>query len=335
MKYKYIKKEHGYGGIETRELVEDVILPEISNEYADCLDDSAVLPFPGDTLIFTADSFVVSPPFFPGGDIGKLSVAGTVNDLVAQGGRPLYLSMAMILEEGFRIDELRRIAASAAEECRQAGVKIVCGDIKVVEKGKADGVYVTTSGTASKAFKTDRTSIKENDVIISTGTAGDHGAAVFQSRHGLLEDSQKIRSDCRSLTGLVDIICAQNIPVRFLRDATRGGIAGVMIELAADIKRTVILEEAKIPVNEWVKGLSYIAGLDYIYLACEGNMIIVVDKKDSVGLCKVLRGSGFPEASVIGRVGKAGSKGRAMMITASGGSRYLSASDVAQIPRIC
>lgn len=335
MKDKHIKREHGYGGEKTRELIEKIILPEISNPYADQLDDSAVLPFPEDTVIFTADSFVVSPVFFPGGDIGKLAVAGTVNDILAQGGRPLYISMALILEEGFKIEDLRSISRSAADESKKAGVKIVCGDIKVVEKGKGDGVYISTSGIGERIFTMDKADIKEGDAIIIAGAAGEHGAAIFQARNKLLEESKNIKSDCGSLVDLMEVFKKFGDKIKFMRDPTRGGVAEVMLELAGELKRKITIEEQKIPVKDWVKGLAYIAGLDYLYLACEGNMIFAADGNCAEEVAEYLKNSGFKDTKIIGKIGKKTEHLSAVLNTFSGGSRYLTSADIVQIPRIC
>lgn len=335
MKDKYIKRAHGYGGDKTRELIKDIILPEISNTYADKLDDSAVLPFNNNSMIFTADAFVITPPFFPGGDIGKLAVAGTVNDIIAQAGRPIYLSMTVILEEGLEIEDLRKIAKSAGREAKKAGVNIVCGDLKVVERGKGDGIYVSTSGVGEKIFTLDKSKIDENDVIIVTSTTGDHGAAVFQARNKLLQENSNIYSDCNSLVELIDLLNNFLDGIKFMRDPTRGGLAEVMLELASDLKREITIEETKIPVKDWVRSLTYITGLDYLYLACEGNMVIVADKKSAVNILKFLNKNNFKDASIIGKVGSKNESPATILNTSSGGRRHLTGADIAQIPRIC
>ncbi|MBN2406964.1 MAG: hydrogenase expression/formation protein HypE [Elusimicrobia bacterium] len=332
MKDKYITREHGYGGGKTRELLEKVIIPNISNVYLDQLDDSAVLPPAEDGIIFTADSFVVKPVFFPGGDIGKLAVSGTVNDILAQGGEPLYLSMTVILEEGFPVDDLGKIAASAGKEAKEAGIKIVCGDIKVVEKGSGDGIYVSTSGIGRKMFDLDKNRAREGDAVIVTGPVAQHGAAIFQARSSLIEDSADIKSDCASLTRLTRIFGDHGKDIRFMRDPTRGGLAGVLLELSGELKKRIDIRESDIPVKEWVKGIAYLSGMDYLYLACEGRMVILASGEVSVKIMEDLAKYGFESPAVIGRIG---SGSGVVMETASGGRRVLDISDIVQVPRIC
>jgi len=329
MKDKFIKLEHGLGGEKSRQLIKEIILPAIRNEYAEKMDDAAVLPFTGKELIFTADSFVVDPPFFQGGNMGKLSVAGTVNDIIAQGGKPLYISMTVTVDEGFAVSDLEKIAKAAGKEAADAGVKIVCGDLKVVESGA--GITVSSSGIGEKISGAQRKEIEEGDAVLVTGPVGKHGAAIFQARNKILSSDKNVISDCASLSSLVEVIEKNSSNIKFMRDPTRGGLAEVLLELSEKKKRTISINENAIPVEEWVRGLCYITGFDPLYLACEGQMVIVTSEQENVA--SSLKSAGFNAASVIGIVGKAGNK--VLLETSSGGTRILTNSDIVQIPRIC
>ena len=333
MKDKVITAAHGLGGDKTRELIEQVILPAASNPYSEPMDDSAVLPEIKGEIVFTADSFVVYPAFFPGGDIGSLSVSGTVNDIIAQGGIPLYLSEALILEEGLPLESLRKISESAGKAAREAGVFITCGDVKVVEKSKADGIYISASGIGRRAIRLSPDSIRDSDQIILTGPAGSHGAAIFQARTGLLEDASQVASDAAPLSALTRIFSGSEGAIRFMRDPTRGGIAECAVEISALTGREVILYEKTIPVEDWVRALSYMAGLDWLYLACEGCMMMVVRKNSSAGIIKKLRQAGFASAALCGEISPG--RGRAVLETSVGGRRILTSSEIAQVARIC
>ncbi len=331
MKDKKIKKEHGLGGKKTRRLIEEVILPAVSNKYADRMDDSASLPFNAKKMLFTTDGYVVSPVFFPGGDIGKLAVSGTVNDILAQGGEPLYISIALIIEEGFKVEDIRKIALSAGSEAKKARVDIVCGDIKVVEKGGCDGIFAVSTGVGRSLINFSE--FDEGDHIIVTGNVGEHGSAIFEARNRLLSDSSSVKSDCESLSSLVKVLKKNEESIKFLRDPTRGGLAQVCMEIAAISKYRVVLEEKKLPVSNWVEGLCYIAGLDYLYLACEGRMVLVVSGKDAQNVTGELKEAGFINSSDFAVLQKGSPQ--AVIKTKSGGSRVLDSSEVAQVPRIC
>ncbi|MCK4643330.1 hydrogenase expression/formation protein HypE [bacterium] len=335
MKETKIIRAHGLGGEKTRELIEEIIIPIIDNPYAKKLDDGAEMPWDSEKVIFTTDSFVVSPAFFPKGNIGGLSVAGTVNDIVAQGGIPRFLSMTFILEEGFEISSVKKIVRAAADEAESAGVKIVCGDVKVVEKGHGDGIYVTTSGIGTPFIMTDPEKIQKEASILVAGTVGDHGAAIFQARNSILEENEIVKSDCREMTDVLKALTPFKDKIRFMRDPTRGGLAQVMIELARLTVSDLEIDERMIPLKPWVKGLTYITGMDPLYLACEGNMIIVCDRDCESEVEAALKENGFPESSVIGHFSGKSDKPSAIMRTLSGGKRRLTSSDIVQIPRIC
>lgn len=334
MKDNIIRREHGYGGEKTREIIEEIILPEISNDYADKMDDSAVVPMEGKEILYTTDGYVVNPLFFPGGDIGKLSVSGTVNDILAQGGKPLYISISMIIEEGFKIKELKKIIISTSKEAEKAGVRIVCGDLKVVEKGNADGLFITSSGIGQKILQLEDKKIIKGDKIILTGGIGEHGAAIFQERNNILDYKEKIKSDCACLNDLVQVYDNIGEAIKFLRDPTRGGVAQVLLEISRRFRVEIIIDEEYLPIKEWVKGLTYITGLDPLYLACEGRMIIVAESGKDIEVINELKKAGFKESKVIGKI-ESNKKEGVYINTVSGGRRMLSSSDIAQIPRIC
>jgi hydrogenase expression/formation protein HypE len=333
MNDEYIKKEHGYGGQATRRLIEEIIIPAVDNPAADRMDDSARVKTAGGDILFSTDGYVVNPFFFPGGDIGKLAVSGTVNDIIAQGGKAEYLSAGIIVEEGFLIKDFKKIIDSAAAEARKAGAAIVCGDIKVVEPGAADGIFITTAGIGSAMdgiFKNDI--IVPGDEIIVTGGVGEHGAAVFQARNSIVQDSELIKSDAEALNRLYPVMEGYSSHIKFMRDPTRGGVAEVMMELAEFAGVSVELAEGDIPAKEWVRGLSYITGIDYLYLACEGRMVIVCEGGKAAEIVESLKENNFKDAACIGQI----KEGRqASLKTKTGGLRHLTAGEIAQIPRIC
>ncbi len=334
MKDKKITKNHGLGGKYTEELIREVILPEFKNPYLSTLDDGAVLPLKGREVIFTTDSFVVSPHFFPGGNIGKLSIAGTVNDIIAQGGKPRFISMGLILEEGLPFEKLRTILHSAAKEAKKAGVDIVCGDTKVVDKGFGDGIYINTAGIGEKLISF-KSGITKGDEIVVLREIGDHGAAIFQARNELLEDDKKIKSDCEALVKLNEIMLPLKNDLKFMRDPTRGGVAEILLELSGITKRDIEIFEKDIPFKKWVKGLSHITGMDPLYFACEGNMIFVVKNGKGGFLMEKLKEIGYKKAKLIGKIGDKNKKSHVILNTSGGGSRFLSPTDIAQLPRIC
>ncbi|MGM0441500.1 MAG: hydrogenase expression/formation protein HypE [Elusimicrobiota bacterium] len=333
MKDKFITKKHGYGGKKSRSLVEEYILPEVDNIYADKMDDSAELSLDSKNIVFSTDSYVVKPYSFSGGNIGKLAVSGTINDIVAQGGVPKYLSAAIIVEEGFLIEDFQEIVKSAATEAKKNSTEIVCGDMKVVEKGAADGIYINTSGIGEQVDGIFVKKPKIGDLIVVTGPIGEHGATVFQERNKILTSTENIRSDCRGLGELSKIVKDFSEDIKFMRDPTRGGLAGVLLEFAGNFKRQVNVEAAKTPVKNWVKGFSYITGIDYFYLACEGRMVLVINKKTGNKFVEALKKNNFHSAAVIGKI--TDSKTGVTLNTKSGGRRILNFRDIAQIPRIC
>lgn len=332
---------HGGGGKAMKDLVDDVFVSAFDNDLLATLDDQARIALAGlaargDRLAFTADSFVVDPLFFPGGDIGTLAVCGTVNDLAVGGAVPLYLSCAAIIEEGMPIDVLRRIAGSMAEAARAAGVKIVTGDTKVVHRGACDKLFLTTSGVgmipAGLALGADRA--RPGDVVLVNGQLGDHGAAVLAAR-GDLHLEAPIASDCAPLHDLISGLLAAAPGTRFLRDPTRGGVATVLNEIAQASEVAIEIDEAVTPLRDEVKGFCEILGLDPLYLANEGKVVAVVPEGEAQAALAALRAHPLgAAAAVIGRV-EAGPAGRVTLRTVLGGRRIVDMLVGDQLPRIC
>ncbi len=329
---------HGGGGKAMRDLIEEVFTavfqPPGMEDQARLQD--AALAEPGARLAFTTDSFVVTPLEFPGGDIGKIAVCGTVNDLAVGGARPLWLSASFIIEEGMEIVTLRRIVASMAREADAAGVRIVTGDTKVVDRGSADGVFVTTSGVG--VIPPDRDlraeAIRPGDVAIVNGVLGDHGAAILAAR-GDLALSTDIESDCQSLSGLMEAALAAAPGIRAARDATRGGLASALNEMAEAAGVTIEIDEDRLPLRAEVKGMCEILGLDPLYLANEGTLVLFVPADQADAAIEAMRKTGAGRDTV--RIGRAVTRGAmpVVMQTSFGGSRIVDMLVGEQLPRIC
>ena len=326
-----ITLDYGSGGKKTAALIDEIIIPELGNNALNALGDGAILD---GQLAFSTDSFVVDPLFFPGGDIGKLCVCGTVNDLAMCGAEPKYLSLALIIEEGLPTESLRRIVASIKAAAEAAGVAVVTGDTKVVERGRGDGVYITTSGIGVVRYPgLGPERMRPGDAVLISGTAGDHGAAVMLARDALMEG--EIRSDCAALNGLARAVLESGAEVRVLRDPTRGGVATTLCEFAESAALGIELDEAAIPVRRDVSAACALLGLDPLYCANEGKMLAVVAAKDEERALAAMRG--VPEgksAAIIGRV-ISERPGKVVLRTAMGGSRILQKLAGAQLPRIC
>jgi hydrogenase expression/formation protein HypE len=327
---------HGSGGQLSAMLLRDVFLPLFSNPVLDRLDDQAVVEIGGSRLAFTTDSFVVKPLFFPGGDIGSLAVHGTVNDLAMGGATPLYLSAGFIVEEGFPVEDLRRIAASMSEAARAAGVAIITGDTKVVERGKGDGVFINTTGIgmvpADVRMSADRA--QPGDVVILSGSIGDHGTAILASREGL-EFETTIVSDSAALHGLVSDMLAVSRNIRVLRDPTRGGVSSTLNEIAEQSKVAIEIEEKRIPVRDEVRGACELLGLDPLYVANEGKLVAIVAPQEANAVLEAMRAHPRgQDAAIIGVVSD-GSAGMVTMRTAFGSSRIVDLLPGDQLPRIC
>jgi hydrogenase expression/formation protein HypE len=332
---------HGGGGKAMKDLVDDVFVSAFDNAALAPLEDQARFDLSdltryGDRLAFTTDSFVVHPLFFPGGDIGKLAVCGTINDLAVGGAQPLYLSCAAIVEEGVEVDLLRRVAASMAATAREAGVEIVTGDTKVVQKGACDKIFLTTTGIGvirpNLLLGADRA--RPGDVVIVNGVLGDHGAAILGARGDMALDSP-IESDCAPLNGMIDALLAAAPGTRSMRDATRGGVATVLNELAQASGVAIEIDERVTPLRPEVRGFCEILGLDPLYLANEGKIVVVVPPDEVDDALAVLRSHAFGrDAAAIGEV-KGSEAGRVTMRTVFGGTRIVDMLVGDQLPRIC
>ncbi len=341
MNGKTITLAHGAGGKAMRDLIDEVFVggfdsPELALMEDQARFDLAGLAARGDRLAMTTDSYVVDPLFFPGGDIGKLAVTGTVNDLAVGGAIPLYLSCGMIIEEGFSLDELMRIVASMKATADAAGVRIVTGDTKVVHKGAADKLFINTAGVgvipAGCNIVADRA--EPGDVVIINGFIGDHGAAIVDARGELALDST-IETDCRPLNDLVATMRRVCPDIHCMRDATRGGVATVLNEFADASGVTIRVEQERLPVREQVRGVCEILGLDPLYLANEGKLVAIVPAADAGRLLAAMRAHpAGVDSAIIGEV-REKSDGRVVLATGFGGDRLLDMLVGEQLPRIC
>lgn len=335
----HVTLSHGSGGKATHNLVEGVFAKEFSNPVLDRMGDSAVFALngSGERMAFTTDSFVVSPLFFPGGDIGRLAVNGTVNDLAVAGAEPVYLSAAVILEEGFPIEELRRIVASMRDAASDAGVEVVTGDTKVVERGKADGLYVNTAGVGRMRddAELEATSVRPGDRILVSGHVGDHGTAIMLARDELALRSD-VESDTAPLYGLTSALLETlGEDVRCLRDATRGGLAAVLNEIAVAAHVGVGIEERRVPVRRSVRGACEILGIDPLHMANEGKLVAVVAPEGAEEALEALRSHPLgTDAAVIGEVVEEPSE-MVYVRTGIGGRRVLDMLVGDALPRIC
>ncbi len=329
---------HGGGGRLMHELIEKMFVSKFSNPALDEMNDSAVIePDPGSArLAFTIDSFVVDPYFFPGGDIGKLAVCGTVNDLAVQGAKPLFLAASFILEEGFPGEDLERIVASMAETAEAAGVEIVTGDTKVVERGSCDKLFLTTAGIGTVRRKTELTgrSIEPGDKIILNGFIGDHGIAVLSSREGL-KFSTGLVSDCAPLGRLVGDMLAESPKIKWMRDPTRGGVAATLNEAVSGRDFGIKIEKKKIPVRREVRGACEMLGFDPLYIANEGKIAAIVSEDAAPAVLGAMRRNEDGADSVI--IGEVVSEPAGMVIleTEIGGSAILDMPRGELLPRIC
>ena len=284
-----ITLDYGSGGVKTSELIESILLPAFDNQALARLGDGAVLDGNG-KLVFSTDSFVVSPWRFPGGDIGRLSVCGTVNDLCMAGGLPRYLSVSFILEEGFPFSDFRSIVSSIAEEAKTAGVTVVTGDTKVVESGKGDGIYINTAGIGfRRAALPGQSAIQPGDAILVSGSIGCHGAAVMMSRSGLLDDRSPLRSDCMPLHQIAAAALDAAGTIRILRDPTRGGVATTLNEFTEGLPFSIEIDQSSLPIDPAVEAACDMLGLDPLYCACEGRMLAVCAPQDAEAILESIR----------------------------------------------
>ncbi|HET7500788.1 MAG TPA: hydrogenase expression/formation protein HypE [Kofleriaceae bacterium] len=332
-----IQLAHGGGGHATWRLLHDVIRPALGIPDGEPSLDAAELAVPpGARLAFTTDASVVRPAFFPGGDIGRLAVFGTVNDLAVAGARPLALSLSLVLEEGLPLDTLRRVLASVAAAARLAGVRVVTGDTKVVDRGKGDGIYLSTAGIGAIApgVALGPHRMRPGDLVLVSGDIGRHGVAILSVRDGIAFESA-IESDCAPVTGLVDALLAAGCDLRCLRDPTRGGVSAALHELAIDGGVEIALREPEVPVDRAVAAACELLGLDPLAMACEGRLVAIVAPDHAERALAALRSRpDGARAAAIGRV-EAGTPGRVVAQTALGTRRILDFAASQQLPRIC
>ncbi len=334
--YPIITMAHVSGGKLSHQLIDKMFRPLFDNVLLDKGHDGAVIDQPSGRLAFTTDSFVVSPVFFPGGNIGDLAVNGTVNDLACCGAKPEYLSVGMILEEGLAMEELWKICLSMQEAATKAGVKIVTGDTKVVERGHGDKIFINTSGIGviPEGVNIDPSGAKEGDSVIINGSIGDHGVAVMSAREGLEFESQ-ITSDTAALNGLVDHIFKITNKISVLRDPTRGGVATTLCEISASAGAGIVLEEKSLPVSAEVKGVCEILGLDPLYIANEGKILIIVPQSFAGDVLAAMKQHPLGrDSAIIGRITNE-HPGVVRMITSIGSSRVIDMLSAEQLPRIC
>jgi len=326
---------HGSGSKASHELISELFLPAFSNPYLDQLNDQAVLEADGLRLAYTTDSYVVDPIFFPGGDIGKLAVCGTVNDLAMCGATPLYLSVGFIIEEGFPTDKLRTVIDSMKQAAEEANVKIVTGDTKVVGKGNADELFINTSGIGiiSRDIDISGSGAEAGDKVIISGSIGDHGIAVLSRREGL-EFDVPIVSDCAPLNSLVADMLSVTRNIHCLRDPTRGGLATILNELASQSNAGILIEETKIPVKDAVRGACELLGYDPLYVANEGKLVAIVSAEDASKVLAKMRENKYGrDAEIIGEV--VAEPRRVLLKTAIGGTRIVDVLSGELLPRIC
>jgi hydrogenase expression/formation protein HypE len=336
MKNKNIILGHGSGGKLSAELIESLFLPAFMNEYLSPLGDQAVVNINGTRIAFTTDSYVVNPIFFPGGSIGDVAVNGTVNDLAVGGARPLYISAGVILEEGMPMVELERVVSDMQQACTRAGVQLVTGDTKVVEKGKGDKIFINTSGIGviEDDVVIDPKNVQPGDMIIVNGNIGEHGIAIMSVREGL-EFETAIESDTAPLNHLIGDMLNISKKIRWMRDPTRGGLASSLNELARASKKGILLNESDIPVPETVRAACEILGLDPLYVANEGKLLAVVSPGEAFDIVDAMHNNPLgTNARIIGEVVD-DHHGYVLLKTSIGGTRVVDMLTGEQLPRIC
>lgn len=324
----------GDGGKYTNALISEIFYKHFGNELLINSMDSAIFEMNEGKLAFTTDSFVVKPLFFQGGDIGKLAICGTINDLSVAGAKPLYLSVAAIIEEGFDIKELEKIAESIGETCKKTGVKIITGDTKVVEKGSVDGLFINTSGIGIVLEEYNPKPIEEGDRIIITGGIAEHGTTIAVERYKISLQG-KIQSDCMPLNNIIQKLQKNLKYIKLMKDPTRGGVATALNEIAEKANMGIFLSEESIPISKEIKSINEMLGIDPLYLACEGRMIIAVEKHKSEELLEEIKClKGCENAAIIGKFAS-GIKNIVLMETIIGGKRIIGPLEENLLPRIC
>lgn len=335
MKNQTITMAHGAGGRQTSELINQVFKAHFSNPDLTA-DDAAVLVPPVRRMAVSTDGFIVSPAFFPGGNIGKLSICGTVNDLACMGAKPLYLTCAFVIEEGFSMEKLEEIAAAMEKTAKEAGVRIVSGDTKVAGKGQVDGIFITTTGMGEieEGVQTSGDFAKPGDAIIVTGDVGRHGCTILLAREEFGIEAE-ITSDCAPLWGTVKAVMDETHDIHVIRDATRGGVGTVLYEIAEQSNVGIRLDAAAVPVDPAVKGVCGMLGLEPLYLACEGRLVIMAPKEVAPQILEVLKKGPYSQnAAIIGEVTKE-QPGRVVMTTEIGTQALLPQPGGELLPRIC
>lgn len=329
---------HGSGGLMTQELIHEVFMKHFDNEWLRAEGDSAIVESTHKKIAFTTDSYVINPLFFPGGDLGKLAVCGTVNDLAVTGARPSYLTAGFILEEGLPFETLENIVKSMKAEADNAGVHIVAGDTKVVEKGQADRIFINTSGVGfvddlHRNLASGKL-INAGDVVFVNGTIGDHEAAILNAREKYFSES-RLESDCASLNGLIRMLLDRTNTVRFIRDITRGGMAGILHEIAGMTSLGFEIEENKIPIDESVQAFCEALGYEPLHMACEGRFLVIADESEAKQVENVMKDHELgKKATRIGKVTEEHPK-EVVLETIVGGRRLLEPPREAKVPRIC
>lgn len=334
--YDKVLLAHGGGGTLSQQLIQKLFFSQFDNDVLNVHHDSAMFELNGSRLAFTTDSYVVHPIFFPGGDIGDLAVNGTINDLAVSGAKPLYISVGFIIEEGFEIEKLWKIVLSMKQAASKAGVKIVTGDTKVVDHGKGDKIFINTSGIGliETGIDISPQNCAEGDIIILSGRIAEHGIAIMSAREGL-EFETTIESDSAPLNNLIDAVLRKSKNIHVMRDPTRGGIASALNEIAQSSQKGIYIYEEKIPITEEVKGACEILGLDPLYIANEGKVLIFVPESEAEKILNVLKNNTLgKDAAIIGKVTN-DDPGMVIMKTLIGSSRIVDMISGEQLPRIC
>jgi hydrogenase expression/formation protein HypE len=334
--YKNVLMAHGGGGRLSQQMIQKMFISQFQNEYLEQLHDGAIVTMNGARLAFSTDSYVINPIFFPGGNIGTLAVNGTVNDLAMCGATPMYLSAAFIIEEGFAMDELWRVVLSMQEAAKIAGVQLVTGDTKVVDKGKGDKIFINTSGigTIENDVDINPKNARPGDKIILNGTIAAHGIAIMSVREGL-EFETRVESDCAPLNDLVRTMFRASKQIHVLRDPTRGGVASALNEIAESANVGIMIHENRIPVADEVRGACEILGFDPLYVANEGKLLAFVDPADSEKVLSAMRSHPLgKDAVIIGEVTAVNPRS-VLMRSRIGGTRVVDMLSGEQLPRIC
>lgn len=334
MKFEKVSLACGNGASENNALIEGIFYKHFKNEILEQSNDASVFEASG-KLAFSTDSFTISPLFFNGGDIGKLSICGTCNDLVMMGAKPKYLSASFIIEEGFEVEKLEQIAISMAKECEKNGVKIITGDTKVVAKGQADGVYINTAGIGEVIYEgISANNLSDSDVIIVSNSIGKHGASIFAQREGI-ELVSSLSSDCASLWQVLESVFKSGVKIKALRDATRGGLSAVLNEWAKASKVCIQIQEENVPISSEVQGICEFLGLEAYALANEGTFVMAVPQSEVERVLELLHSNSLSvEARAIGKVDKE-YEGKVVLCSSYGTKRFLDMPSGEILPRIC